>query len=195
MNAKKDSTDLADTKAVIRRTNKVKQVVGHFVGERLSIEERAALGLNNSVVGAASDVKRADDVVELLRKLAAERLAAKRAEAVSRSPLIAERFQATLARSIARALGIGGAFATTSPTIDEARAFIGSAQWGRVEKTTLQTAYMTGGPAEVKLTEAHPGSAAGVVVVDLRDLAHFATTDGRITPGAVLAKVKGAPRP
>lgn len=188
-----DMNAIEQTKGEVRLTNKVKQVVGHFIGERLTIEERAALGLNNSVVGAASDVKRGDDVVELLRKLAAERIAAKRDEALARSPLIAERFQSTLARSIARAFAVGPV--SVSRTVDSARGQLGAAQWGRVVKSALQTAYMTGGPAEVALSEAHPGSASGVVVVDLRDLAAFADRDGLISAPSILARVKGAPRP
>lgn len=167
---------LADTAKEIRATNKRKLALADFIAERLSIEERAALSLDM----VASRELLADAVVELLRAEATKRVAAKRADAVRRSPLVEARYAATLTRGIVDSLS---------------RAMSTGTLWLSVSKSVLHTAYMTGSIPALTLTERHPGSRAGVLVVDFRNRSDFADAKGSITPTSIAARVKGDPKP
>jgi len=92
-----------------------------------------------------------------------------------RSPLISEELATSLARGIFAALtepaATGAAWlGTTKKALAEAQRFV---------RTPYLDRYMK-----------HPGSAAGVVLVDVRDCAHF-MSKGKLTYESVLARVTG----
>lgn len=158
-----------------------REVFGAVLAEKLSLDDRATLGLYNSVAGAAGFMKTADDALELLRTLAAERRAAARASAERRTPLISTRYARTLALSLHRLFAV--------PAVPAAR------PWASVAKADLHAAYMSGAAAPMLTYDAHPGSRAGLYVVDLRTPSDFADRDGVVTEASCLARVKGDPKP
>jgi len=95
-----------------------------------------------------------------------------------RVPLIGDRYATTLARGISDEL---------------ARPRAGS--WASVDRRDLERAYTIGSSPMLARHETHPGSRAGLIVVDLRDLDAFAGRDGKRSELTVLARVKGDPKP
>jgi hypothetical protein len=140
---------------------------GVFIRDALTIDERHALGINADGNTFALTLK-------VLKDEATRRLMMARATALSRVPLIGERYQATLARGL------------ELPLLKFA-----SGAWASVSKPVIDTAYMTGGVPALTLTDQHPGSRAGLFVVDLRDRSHFQDARGNTTPESILARVAG----
>lgn len=174
-------TTLTDTKKEIAATKKTKVAVARFVTQRLTVPERAALGFAGDASGAHVLERVADEIVETLRTLAQSRIATKRNEAERRSPLVEARYAKTLANGISRAL-----LGLTK---------VEGAQWASITRNALHSAYMLGSNLDMTTSSAHPGSRAGVLVVDLRKVEDFAGQDGVVTSASILARVRGEPKP
>lgn len=120
-------------------------------------------------------------VLTFLHDSAEELREAQRKKAAMRVPLIAPRYAKTLAESIHAALNARGEGAAWA--------------WGSVAMPALHSAYMSAGTATMSTHDAHPGSRAGVVIIDFRKLEDFADDAGTITAASVLARVRGEPKP
>jgi len=187
------SKSLDATAAEIRATNKVKKVVGDFFAARLTVDELHALGVVDKPYGLAADMTLADQLVELMMRAAHAKKEERRKLAEARSPLIGERYCVTFARGVARALGVLttlGEVKRDLASIDE-RSF----QWASISKEDLHRAYMANAAPALALTTAHPGSRAGLFVIDLRDLRQFADRVDVLSVASIAARVNGAPRP
>lgn len=140
----------------------------------LGVERAAALGIIDPRATFGL-------VIETLKTLADERIADARRIAAARVPLISPRYATTLARGIHAVLtnrGEGGAFT-----------------WLSVTQQQLHAVYMTGDVPRLDAHDKHPGSRAGLVTIDCRRLADFATEQGEITLASVTARVKGEAKP
>ncbi len=107
----------------------------------------------------------------------------RRKKAAARVPLVAPRYAKTLAQGILAMLAAHVA-AKTQP-----------APWASLAQPALHAAYMAGSVPTLSTHDAHPGSRAGVVMVDLRKPEEFSTAAGELTFASVLARVTGEPRP
>jgi hypothetical protein len=180
---------LKDTANEIRKLNRAKAVAGRLLCQRISEEQRAALGLEPFGSTDASAAAIFDACVSRLQAFATEKVEERRAAALARSPLVSSRYVATLARSLA-ATWLENQTARTLENIGEVEA------WHYIEKRTLDTAYMLGTVAQLNRAAAHPGSVAGRVIVDTRNLSDFADRDGKlVTLASIRARLAGEARP
>lgn len=181
---KKTPAGLKTTKAEIRARNAQLLTVAHVVTELLTIDERRALGLRLAWAGDESGLEVGRAVLNCLRAQAASVNSAKRAAASARSPLIGERHVATLARGIEAVI--------KRTTVGGREAYSEVPQWAWCARTVLDTAYMLGGIPQMETSDTHPGSRAGVVVVDLRDVAtEFGDAKKQVTLASITARVGG----
>jgi hypothetical protein len=174
------------TRQEIKARIAVRKSASAYLRDALTPEERHALG-----VGAEAD-SLFGALVEVLRVEARARMTKSAISAERRSPLIAERYASTLARGIVRLLHLG-----TLPIPADLPLEGGAPKpWASVTKDVLHTAYMLGGVPALNTHDAHPGSRAGVFIVDLRDLSLFTTRDGKsVTSASVAARVAGKSKP
>lgn len=155
---------------------KVKLAAGAMIRAALSPEQQTMLGL-------LDDATALDMVVELIRDDAKAKQEAARRKAAARVPLVAPRYAKTLAQGILATL-TAHAGAKTVP-----------APWASLAQSALHASYMAASVPTLSTHDAHPGSRAGVVMVDMRKPEEFSTSAGELTFASVLARVTGEPRP
>lgn len=186
---------MTTTAKEIKATNALKTAAGNHLRAALTLDERSALGVTFAQLGTDAPGTTFDALVETLRTLARTRIAEQRAAASSRSPLISARYADTLARGIVDLFTRCGPRRAqydaneALPTADKLK------PWASVSKDVLHANYMAGSIPRLAEHDAHPGSRAGTIVVDLRDAMAFATAKGVTTPHSISERVNGSPSP